>query len=167
VRGGRPDVWVTLYSSFFSGVARTWTLVDAGLLCYNRYALSSPLCPPFHRASLSLMNFIMFFHLVQHHTIIIITHLPCTPTHISPLLLFHVLSLLLSSLLRRPLLRLAWEQYSLYNLSASPHTFFRNFSRIHISSSPCCRLTSIINNKQKSTRSLTAAPRPRRGGHGS
>lgn len=54
-------------SSFFSGVARTWTLVDARLLCYNRYALSSPFCPPFHRPS--LMNFVMsFFFFISSQT---------------------------------------------------------------------------------------------------
>ena len=135
MRGGRPDVWVTLYSSFFSGVARTWTLVDARLLCYNRYALSSPFCPPFHRPS--LMNFCHVFFFISSNitsqssrTCLV---LPTHAYHRCCCLMF--LSLLLS-LLRRPLLRLAWEKYSLYNLSAPPHTFFRNFSRIHISSYP-------------------------------
>jgi len=141
-------------SSFFSGVARTWTLVDARLLCYNRYALSSPFCPPFHRPS--LMNFVMsffFLHLVsnKHHTTNHHPICPCTPTHAyHSCCLSHVLSLLLLSLLRRPLHHLAWERYFLYNTSASPPHVFSKLS--HASTflplPPLRWLTSIIN-KQK------------------
>jgi len=130
-------VWVTLYSSFFSGVARTWTLVDARLLCYNRYTLSSPFCPPFHRPS--LMNSVIFSSRLKHHN-----HHPSalySYSHVSPLLFCltfcHYCCRCCSGALYFILLG---NNIPFTTSLHPPHTFFRNFSRIHISSSPSAGL---------------------------
>jgi hypothetical protein len=151
--------------------------VDACLLCFNRYAHSSPFCAAFlppHSLSLSNERCHVFHLVKQPNTaiiIIIIINPPLSFHHPSSsslvLLLIHDLSLAvvcLNVVVHYCFRRLGralylWEQYFLYALPSSAlitrttHTFFRNFTRTHIFLPPAYLN---VRNKQKGFRSRTA-----------
>ena len=139
----RTDVWVYLiFRHCFGGIARTWTLGRSATIA-TLFHLRS--VPPFRRPILSLtslMNFFTFFiSLKQTHstiTTITITHrhhepfIPCTPTHAHhPLCLSQCFVIIAVVVCRR--LRLS-ALGTIFPLSSPhhTHTFFRNFTRTHI-----------------------------------